>query len=94
MIHNSEKQLEKLIIVAQTLVQSDGLEGVMHYLEHGEYEMSFEGLVIELMKLEVYPDGFNFSEWKELGLQFRLNEESVFDNDFWNKFLEWGESYN
>jgi hypothetical protein len=80
--------------MAQRLLPSDGLEGVMHYLEHGEYEMSFEGLVIELMKLEVYTDGFNFSEWKELGLQFRLNEESVFDSDFWSKFLAWGESYN
>lgn len=89
-----EKQiLEDFIKKSKNIISLDGLEGVEHYLEHGEYEMSYEGLVIELYTTELYPTNFNFTEWKELGLTFGLDKESMFDEEFWDKFIKWGKAY-
>lgn len=91
-----EKQiqiLEEFINMSKNILSSEGLEGVEHYREHGEYEMSFEGLVIELYTTGKYPPYFKFTEWKELAVAFGLDEESVFDEKFWGKFVEWGQAY-
>jgi len=88
-----EQQLSQFVEQSKAVIPSDGLEGVMHYWEHGEYEMSFEGLVIELIQAGSYPKDFHFPDWKELALHFHLDTESVFDGDFWNKFVLWGEAY-
>jgi hypothetical protein len=89
-----EKQiLEELINMSKSILSSEGLAGVKHYLEHGEYEMSFEGLVIELYTTKMYPINFIFTEWKELGLAFGLDKETVFDEKFWGSFIEWGKAY-
>ncbi|MDF2536859.1 MAG: hypothetical protein K0R18_3021 [Bacillales bacterium] len=87
------KTLEKFINMSKRILSSEGLEGVEHYLDHGEYEMSFEGLVIELYTNGMYPTNFKFTEWKELGFTFGLDKESVFDEKFWVKFTEWGQAY-
>ncbi|WP_312112829.1 hypothetical protein [Brevibacillus reuszeri] len=89
-----EKQtLEAFISMSKSILSSEGRDGVEHYLEHGEYEMSFEGLVIELYTTRMYPPYFDFAKWKELGLAFGLDKESVFDEKFWDKFNEWGQKY-
>lgn len=86
----NQSKLGKFINDSEKIISKDGIDAVRHYFEHGEYEMSFEGLVIELMNAEIYPDNFIFSEWKELALKFGLDTESVFDGDFWRKFMVWG----
>ena len=89
-----EKQkLENFIEKSKSVLSLEGLEGVAHYLNHGEYEMAYEGLVIELYTTGLYPSNFNFAEWKELGLAFELEKESVFDEEFWDKFNNWGQAY-
>jgi hypothetical protein len=47
--------------------------------------MAFEGLFIEIMKLKVVPK-FDLLECRKIGIFLKLNEDSVFDYDFWIKF--------
>ncbi|WP_214824105.1 hypothetical protein [Exiguobacterium algae] len=86
--HN--EKLASFILASEEKIPNDGLEEVRHYYEHGEYEMSFEGLVIELMSVRKYPDNFDFNDWKELAIYYGLDRESVFEGDFWMEFLQWG----
>ena len=87
------KRLEKYIVLSKSLISADGFKEVMHFFEHGEYEMAFEGLIIELMRINKYPEQYNYQEWKNTGLEFGLNKESVFDGEFWSKFKKWGKSF-
>ena len=89
-----ENSLIELIKISESILSSDDLEGVLHYLEHGEYEMSFEGLVIEFYTTGKYPANFNYEKWRKLAILFGLDKESLFDEKFWDKFNEWGVAYS
>jgi hypothetical protein len=93
-MHTSEKRLEKYINSSKELLSIEEIREVEHYFNHSEYEMAFEGLLIELTKLGMYPKDFNFLEWKALGEHFNLDKESVFDESIWEKFLNWGKTYS
>lgn len=69
------------------------LSEVEHYYDHNEPEMAFEGLVIDLMNAGKYPEGVNYEAWKELGLHYELDSESVFRSNFWTEFQKWVEAY-
>lgn len=72
------------------LIDHDAANQVQHYLDHDEYEMAFEGLVWELIMKNVTPPSFDFVVWETLANDMGLMENSIFDDDFWNKFQEWG----
>ena len=72
------------------ILSDRALEVVDHYNEHGEFEMAFEGLVIELIKADAAPDSFDYEEWCGLLRAIGLDQEQVFDVEIWNKFIEWG----
>lgn len=88
-----EKKLKGFINMSESILSLEGLEAVTHYYEYDEYEMSFEGLVIELYTSKMYPAKFDFIEWKELALAFGLDKESIFDEKFWDNFIEWGNAF-
>jgi hypothetical protein len=90
----SEKRLEQYIISSENLLSNEDIKEVKHYFNHSEYEIAFEGLLIELIKLEKYPKDFNFLEWKALGEHFKLDKEFVFDETIWKEFLMWGSGYS
>ena len=78
--------ISRLKNVYARYLSSDAREGVEHYLSHDEYEMAFEGLAIELMRIdEVTLDDRRCCT--QLGRQLGLDAESVFDADFWQKLL-------
>lgn len=87
---NYEQMLHDFILFSEKVLQNDELEEVKHYYEHDEYEMALEGLLIELISAGKYPNNFDFIMWKDLVTNYGLNEESVFDEFIWDKFLEWG----
>jgi hypothetical protein len=93
MIENTEKRLAEYITSSEKVIPLEDLEEVKHYYEHGEYEMSFEGLVIEFMRINTYPTDFNCTDWEQLALHYGLHNHSVFDGDFWNNFNRWGKSF-
>ena len=94
MLNKANKTLKYFIDVSKEMLSHDALEAVNHYFEHDEFEMCFEGLVIELMSNKAYPSDFNFHDWKKLAIEYHLNEHSVFDGVFWENFCLWGEMYD
>ncbi len=94
MTKNLYKKLKHYIALSESLISKHDLKEVQHFFEHGEYEMAFEGLVIELMIINKYPEQYNYQEWENIGLEFRLDKESVFDSELWNKFKKWGRKHS
>jgi hypothetical protein len=72
----------------QLKLDKESIDFVSHYINHDEYEMAFEGLFIEIMKLAKAPK-IDFIESKKVGELLKLDEESVFDFEFWEKFEEY-----
>ena len=69
----------------KTNLDQESIDSVKHYLDHEEYEMAFEGLFIEIMKLNSRPN-IDFIEGRKFGKLLKLDEESVFDFNFWRQF--------
>ncbi|MEI5908580.1 hypothetical protein WAK64_16150 [Bacillus spongiae] len=92
-IDNAEKLLAKFITLSEGIINSNGISEVKHFFEHGEHEVAFEGLVIELSENGLDPRNFNYSDWKNLALEYGLDKESVFKADFWSRFKHWGKAY-
>ncbi|MET3696516.1 hypothetical protein SAMN05877753_103237 [Bacillus oleivorans] len=92
-MESPEEQLERFIISSKEIIGNEGVKEIEHFFNHREYEMAFEGLLIELTTIGKYPKVFNFSDWKMLGERYHLDKEAVFAVDIWEKFIEWGKSY-
>lgn len=82
------EEIIKFITETTTLVEneldSESLAAVKHYLDHSEYEMAFEGLFIEIMKLEKDIE-IDFRKAVKLARVMRLDKESVFEPDFYKE---------
>ena len=85
---NTEQLLQTLLDDHSDRLDCDSKAWVQHYLDHSEYEMAFEGLFIELMKLDPKPMDINFRTFIELGKTLGLEKDSVLDADFWSKFMQ------
>lgn len=88
------KRLKNYVDLSRSLISEEGFKEIMHFFNHGEFEMAFEGLVIELMEAKKYPIHYEHQEWKRMGLEFKLDKDCVFDGNFWTTFEKWGEEYN
>ncbi|NLF45880.1 MAG: hypothetical protein GX581_07375 [Syntrophomonadaceae bacterium] len=86
---NSIERLLLFIKSSKDIISNEAYSEVWHYYEHEEYEMAFEGLLIEFIQEDKYPRDFEKAEWKTLGIEFGLDNNSVFDPDIWNKFISW-----
>jgi hypothetical protein len=86
---SSVEKLLNLMENAKSIISVRAYAEVCHFYEHGEYEMAFEGLLIELIQSRKHPKNFIKEEWKTLGLQFELDKQSVFDCSIWEKFVNW-----
>jgi len=86
-------QLESYINSSKEVLDAKDIEEVEHFFKHDEFEMAYEGLLIELTKAEVYPMEFNFQKWKDLGEHYSLDKVRIFDEAIWEKFLKWGISH-
>jgi hypothetical protein len=89
----SINMLTSMIENINGIVNKSDLEFVTHYIDHGEYEMAFEALCLLLIERKKYPLGFNFKKTKEIAIFLKLNIETVYDDEFWKKFIIWGESF-
>lgn len=87
-----EEKIGVLIQTCADAVSKDGLSEVKHFYDHGEYEMAFEGLVLELIKSDASPPNFDYDEWCMILKELKLDHEAVFDSELWPKFEAWGKS--
>ncbi len=85
-------KIDGIIRTCRSLLPADAISEVEHYFAHGEHEMAFEGLVIELMRADVVPPAFAYEDWCALARELGLDKDSVFDGEFWTKFVTWGET--
>lgn len=87
---DTETRVGEIIGACRSILSGDAMEGVDHYDEHGEPEMAFEGLLIELMQADVVPPTYDYDAWCALGRDCGLDEDCVFDAELWTKFVAWG----
>ena len=83
-------QIDIIAKDCSSFLPEEGLKEVQHYIDHGEPAMAFEGLLLELMKIDKVPVSYNYSEWANLIHVLGLDTDSVFDGHLWQKFQEWG----
>lgn len=67
------------------LVHEKTIVHVEHYLHYGEYAMAFEILFLGIMESHKVPK-IDFIKGLEIAKSLKLDEEAVYDVNFWNKF--------
>lgn len=88
---NDKFEVARLFITSvlkelEPFLNIESIDAVTHYLKHDEYEMAFEGLFLDIMHLNQYPD-IDYKQARMIGEDLSLNKESVFDSDFWPRFI-------
>jgi len=58
-------------------------------IEHGQWELPFEALLLELMKLPYHTVQINFGLVETLANEADLIESSVLDVNTWERFNNW-----
>lgn len=84
-----ELKLLELIKSCIGIVDTEAYGEVMHYYKHDEYEMALEGLIIELISTNYSLSETKTKELLNLAHYYKLDTDSVFDADIWNKLLQW-----
>ena len=81
--------LQELLDECKQKLDSESIKEVQHYITHDEYEMAFEGMFLELIKLGYYPEAICSNKYIGLGKSLRLDIESVFSPDFWTSYRQY-----
>ena len=90
---DTTETVAKCIKSCEAFLPRETITEVRHFFEHDEIEMAFEGLLIDLMKGEQYPDGFDYEQWCKVILDLGLHEETNFVGDVWESFQSWAALY-
>lgn len=85
-------RLAVLLEKYENVLDKETSESVRHFIEHDEYEMGYEGLFIELMKINFNPRDIDMKEYLRIGGLLGLSRESIFDCDFWVHLKSYVES--
>lgn len=83
---------EKLLSVLdryKDVLDGETLDSVEHFIAHDEYEMAYEGLFIELMKIHFNPSDIDMNIYLKIGEILNLDKESIFDSEFWAHLAEY-----
>jgi hypothetical protein len=84
-VYHVKKFIYSIIQKLNDKLDKESVVLLQHYLNHDEYEMAFEGLFIEIMKMSEAPK-IDINRSKEIGRLLKLDEESIFEFDFWERF--------
>lgn len=88
----AKKEIASLLQQCVGILCSEAIREVQHYVEHGEPEMAFEGLFIELIEVGKIPKSVDKVSCLQLGVYLKLDVESVLDDAFWMKFNQFLEA--
>ena len=88
-----EAKLLRVINECNEYLDREAIDEVMHFYNHGEFEMALEGLLIEMINAKEYPKKCQISDVISLCYYYKIDKESVFDSEIWNKFLNWKKEY-
>ncbi|KAA0135870.1 hypothetical protein FYZ48_17220 [Gimesia chilikensis] len=78
-----------LVTLCRDLFDTETLSGVLHYLNHNEPEMALEGLLIELFRVNRYPEPFDVQRWKRVVQSADFSDGGVFDEAILDHFERW-----
>jgi hypothetical protein len=84
------KEIGLYIKNSKPYLDDEQINAILEYYNHGEYEMAFEGLLIELISINKYPNDFSFNNWLQVGKLCKIDTLASFDDTIWNRFLVWG----
>lgn len=88
--HRLEEELVKFLEAVRLAIPRDEVQNVNHYVRHAEIEMAFESLGLSIIKHRIkLMEPFGGKRLITLGSKLRLNEESVFDPDFWQHLTDY-----
>ena len=82
-----KKYIETILKLVYDDLSKEAIHCIKHYLLYDEYEMSFEILFIEIMKLKIIPV-MNCEMNIRIGKQLKLDKESIYEENFWERFIE------
>lgn len=79
----------------KSVIPQERVNDIEHYLNSGEYSMTFEYLYLEIMERHNSTFHLGFEKAKEIALFFGLDDENecMVDHEFWSKFLECSERF-
>jgi len=85
----AKQEVEEMVTLAMTVLPSNELSEVQHFLDHDEYEMAFEGLIIQLSRHGAALPNRQSREIRDLAERLGLRAESVFAGNFWDIMNLW-----
>lgn len=84
--------LKEVLLQISSKLDPETVEAVQHYITHDEYEMAFEGLFIDIMKLKDAPK-IDYLKGLDVMTHYHLDEMTFFEGDFWYKFKSFVEAH-
>lgn len=76
-------RLNACVALLMSTLTGDSVEHVCHYIKHGELEMAYESLVLSCIKEGVAREKHISDEFLAIGIELKMESESVFEADFW-----------
>ncbi|MEQ9725497.1 hypothetical protein ABRP29_07650 [Pseudomonas sp. WHRI 8822A] len=74
----------KVLLQNKRVIRREAFLDIKHYVEHTEYEMAFEYLLLELMESHSLPC-LPGSEILSVATQLGLDQDYHYDEHFWSK---------
>ncbi|KZL03163.1 hypothetical protein PsAD26_04684 [Pseudovibrio sp. Ad26] len=86
--HALVADIQSEIDANKSIISAEHISSIEHYLEHGEYSMAFEYLLLEIMENADANFTLGVEKAQEIGLFFDLSDpnECMIDGEFWGKF--------
>lgn len=82
-------EVQSLVALYVDVLSDAALAELRHQLDHGEHEVAFEGLVIELSEQDTSPGRAPRAQWLGLAQRLGLREHSVLVGDLWGLLEGW-----
>ncbi len=71
-------------------MSKEATDAIEHYLNHGEPEMAFEGLVLEMIRVREYSMSTRSIDWLGLARECGLEKSGgVFEYEVFEKLCSW-----
>ena len=81
-----KESLEIILSLVDSKLEKHLIAHIEHYIKYDEFEMAFEVLFTEIIKLENI-SLIDYKKVEEIGKLLKLDKETVFDPDFWGSFI-------
>lgn len=85
MLKTIKKYLQDQLLELRDVLEPATVQAVRDYIMHAEYELAFEGLMLDIMQLPIAPTLDYALAWKH-AVTLGLDVDSTIDDEFGRKF--------